>query len=236
MTTWQVITGDCLEVLRGMPSGSVDCCVTDPPYGVNYKYDAHFDDSPENWLANVATLLPEMLRVARGVVIWFGAAPTMDRDRAALSPERMLMWAPSFTNSSSRKDGVFYRWHPIYCWRLSEAHEAEAGEAAKGLHSDVLTDPTEGRSWWTHPATKPTELMGRLVRVAAPGAIVLDPFCGSGTTGVACVQTGRSFIGVEIDEKYAAIARQRIGEAADAQLFTRPVQRIEQPSLIVEPS
>ena len=53
-------------------------------------------------------------------------------------------------------------------------------------------------------------------RVSSPGDTILDPFCGSGTTGVACVQTGRNFIGCEIDAGYCAIARRRISEAVPA--------------------
>ena len=66
--------------------------------------------------------------------------------------------------------------------------------------------------------------MNKLVRFSRNGGVVLDPFCGSGTTGVACIQTGRRFIGIEIDEKYAAIAHRRIADAAP--LFVPvPVER-----------
>jgi site-specific DNA-methyltransferase (adenine-specific) len=57
--------------------------------------------------------------------------------------------------------------------------------------------------------------MERLVRwYSDKGAVILDPFCGSGSTGVACVENGRAFIGIERDEKYVEIARRRIAEAA----------------------
>jgi site-specific DNA-methyltransferase (adenine-specific) len=52
-------------------------------------------------------------------------------------------------------------------------------------------------------------------RASFPGDLILDPFCGSGTTGVACVQTGRRFIGIELSEEYAIIARARIAKAAE---------------------
>jgi DNA modification methylase len=65
-----------------------------------------------------------------------------------------------------------------------------------------------------HPTQKPEEVMARLAEMLSPeGATVLDPFMGSGTTGVACVQTGRNFIGIEIDPTYFAIAERRIEEA-----------------------
>jgi DNA modification methylase len=66
-----------------------------------------------------------------------------------------------------------------------------------------------------HPTQKPVALMRWCLDKAKvpPGATVLDPFMGSGTTGVACVQTGRNFIGIEIDEEYFSIAERRIAEA-----------------------
>ncbi len=67
-----------------------------------------------------------------------------------------------------------------------------------------------------HPTQKPVALMRRIINdYTEPGDLILDPFCGSGTTGVACVQTGRRFIGIEIDEGYADIARARIANAAE---------------------
>lgn len=66
-----------------------------------------------------------------------------------------------------------------------------------------------------HPTQKPVALMRRVIEdFTKPGDLVLDPFCGSGSTGVACIETGRRFVGIEIDAEYAAIARRRIEEAA----------------------
>ena len=72
-----------------------------------------------------------------------------------------------------------------------------------------------------HPNEKPVELVARFIELhTKPGDTVLDPFCGSGTTGVACMQTGRKFIGCEIDEKYVEIARRRIAEAVPLEVVT----------------
>lgn len=78
----------------------------------------------------------------------------------------------------------------------------KAGKADRGTGND-------------HPAVKPAALMAWLCRlVAPPGGLILDPFAGSGTTGVACMETGHRFIGIEIDAGYCRIARRRIAEAA----------------------
>lgn len=66
-----------------------------------------------------------------------------------------------------------------------------------------------------HPTQKPVALMKWVLEnYTNPGDTIFDPFMGSGTTGVACMQTGRKFIGCEIDEKYFAIAKKRIEDAA----------------------
>lgn len=71
-----------------------------------------------------------------------------------------------------------------------------------------------------HPTQKPVELMEEIIKIhSAPGNLVLDPFSGSGSTGVACVNTGRRFIGIELDKRYFDIARERI-EQAEKQLLT----------------
>ena len=86
---------------------------------------------------------------------------------------------------------------------------------ADGETLDVIAGPiVSAKDNTTHPTTKPLWLMQRLVTVCTnPDMTVLDCFMGSGTTGVACVQTGRNFIGIEIDPTYFAIAEKRIAEA-----------------------
>lgn len=82
---------------------------------------------------------------------------------------------------------------------------------------NVLSVPLVGGDDKLHIAEKPMALMTTLLGVTETGATVLDPFMGSGTTGVACIRTGRKFIGIEISPEYCAIAEKRIREA-EAQL------------------
>jgi len=194
--TVDLYLGDCLEILPTLANNSVDAVITDPPYGVDY---ADWDSSlPSNQLLN------ECLRISRGIVIWFGSPKRiLDFANYQPIPERMLIWSPKFAMRRSKAHGMYYKYHPIWCWRINGNN--------KTIDSDLLDDITEGSHWWDHPATKPTSLMRKLV--SAWGDTILDPFMGSGTTGVACVQTGRNFIGIEIEPKYYEIAEARIAEA-----------------------
>ena len=189
--------GDCLDILRDMPDNSVDAVITDPPYGVNV---AEWDnDVPYE-------LLTEFLRVANYAVVWFGSAPRMIADAKSfpVEPDRVMVWAPKFTLSKIAKDGFAYRFHPLYWWRIRKQ---------KSIPWDLFNDNTECGNWWKHKCTKPTSLMANIVSAATiEGELILDPFMGSGTTGVACIRTGRKFIGIEIEPKYYEIAEKRIND------------------------
>ena len=84
------------------------------------------------------------------------------------------------------------------------------------MHSNVWQVPQVPTTNRLHPCQKPVEILERLVRVSCkPGGVVLDPFMGSGSTGVACVRTGRNFIGIERDADYFATAQKRLAEAVE---------------------
>jgi len=202
--------GDCLPYLKAMPSASVDCVITDQPYGVGIA-DWDGDMPPQDFL-------DECLRVARGGIVWFGAAPMiLEFSRYTQRPERMLIWSPKFTLSKVAKDGFAYRYHPIALWRV---------EKQNVIAWDVLDDMTEGGNWWKHPATKPVSLMRKLVSAFSQES-VLDPFMGSGTTGVAAVELGRRFIGCELSPEYYSIAEKRIKSAVlSPSLFTPSNNRL----------
>ena len=199
MSDVKLILGDCLEVLPALEAGSVDAVITDPPYGVSYE-DWDSDIPPQK-------LLDECLRIAVGPVLMFGAAPMiLDFARYSPRPDRILIWAPAFTLSHTGSHGMSYRYHPIYVWRM------ETPAVKSVIPWDILSDNTEGHHWWNFGATKPLSLMRKLV-VSWGGDTILDPYMGSGTTGVACVETGRNFIGCDNDPIPYAIAERRIAEA-----------------------
>ena len=189
----KVIHADCLEIMRGMPDGCVDLVLTDPPYGVDY---AEWDKTipPRNYF-------DEMSRISGGEIVMFGAASP----RAIKSvldeygePERIIIWHTPFTLSMTGKNGAFYRWHPIYIW----------GTHKIPFPFDILSIPCDGHNAWNHPATKPIKLMEKLVPFT--DGLILDPFCGSGTTLVAAKMLGRRYIGIDIEKKYCDIAEERL--------------------------
>jgi len=205
-----VYHADCLDVLPQLEAGSVDAVVTDPPYGVNIAaWDGEMP--PQH-------ILTDCLRVAVGAVIWFGAATKLFGFADYVPrPDRIAVWAPRFTLSKTSSNGMFYRWHPIALWRLGKTT----------LGSDLLDVPCDGHNWWNHPATKPVPLFTKLIKSTC-SKIVLDPFAGSGTTGVACIKTGRRCILIEKEAKYVEIIRRRLTDASTP-LLDKCTETLEQP-------
>ena len=185
--------GDCLEIMRDLPDGCVDAVVTDPPYGVGKA--AWDNEAPLEWIPLAERVSPRMLVMpGNTALISVGARLSDYKDCLVLRN----------TNGMTRSPLGFGKWIPVLV----------AGNwswvARPNLISfTVRTGEVEG-----HPCPKPLEAMVRLIEQwTEPRWTVLDPFMGSGTTGVACVQTGRNFIGIEINPEYFAIAERRIAEA-----------------------
>jgi tRNA G10 N-methylase Trm11 len=191
--------GDSLAILPTLADGSFDAVISDRPYGV--KIDT-WDDSALNHL------LPEYLRIARGAVALIGAAPRLwqDLEEFAVKPERTFIWAPAFTNSHTQSSGTFYRYHPIFVWRMPAKHQ--------GPKHDVLKHNAGGvagqRDPWHHVCTKPERLMADLAGLVPEGGTILDPFGGSGSTAIGAIRRGRKAALIEIDPIHAATANGRI--------------------------
>jgi site-specific DNA-methyltransferase (adenine-specific)/modification methylase len=221
----RLICADCREVLPTL--GKVDAVVTDPPYGIGYKkgtggsggahqYGGKFrnhepivgDDrpfDPSPWLAFSETLL-------------WGADHYSNR----LPPGRWLAW---------NKLGDKEPWDSFsdveFAWLKGAGASRIFSHLWKGLCQKGVGVRRE------HPTQKPAELMEWCLGFIQ-GHAILDPFMGSGTTGVASVKLGRRFIGIEIEPRYFEIACKRI-EAATRQpdlFIEQPKPKAEQLDLV----
>lgn len=224
MSTVTLHFGDCLEYMRTMPDGAVDAVVTDPPYGVGYSPS---QNSAKAWRSK--TFVGSVVVVgddkpfdpvpflAFPVVVLFGANHFADKLPAS---SEWVIW--------DKRDGLpsndFADCEMIY------TNGSGVARLYRHRWSGALRDSERGEAR-VHPTQKPLELMAWLIqRYTVPGATVFDPFMGSGTTGIACVRTGRNFIGCEIDPVHFSTAKSRIAKAQlQLPLFphepqTRPVQ------------
>jgi site-specific DNA-methyltransferase (adenine-specific)/modification methylase len=213
----RLILGDCREILPMLER--VDAVVTDPPYGVGLKEKRAkqrgggvtvragsygFEDTPEYVRDVAVTVIEECRRIAPRVVLTPGtrnawAYPTPDDLGCFFSAAGTGMGRWGFTCSQPI---LYYGSDPYLAERM--------GSRANSCGQTYPNDANEVE----HPCAKPIRMMEWLVnRASLPGYAVLDPFMGSGTTGVACAKLGRSFVGIEIEPKYFDIACRRIEEA-----------------------
>ena len=200
--TWTLHLGDCLEYLKTLPDGSIDAVVTDPPYGVGFRY-SQYNDARNTHRDFVKTFMGEMLRVGKAVVL------TPGYKSMYMYPEPRYTLC-RFDKTAQSPHGLAYmnKWEPIYVYGKCTGKRPAWDVIQTACQVERKKIPVD------HPCPKTLDLMVPLVSLAVPeGGTILDPFAGSGTTGVACIQTGRNFIGCEISPEYHAIATRRLQEA-----------------------
>ena len=247
--------GDCLDILRDLPAGSVDAVITDPPYSSGGMYRADRATSTDN-----------KYQISHETTRTYGTFSGDNRDQRSF--EKWCSWwmaAALRTTVDGGVMGCFIDWRNLASvvdalqiggwvyrgvtpWYKGPDQRPNKGwfrrnieYLAWGSCGPLLTGPqSEGDcldgmffhrvngAEKMHQTGKPIELLVDVVAVRPELRIVLDPFMGSGTTGVACMQTGRRFIGVEIDPGYFEIAKRRIEDAA-AQLPLIPHEQEPQP-------
>jgi site-specific DNA-methyltransferase (adenine-specific) len=204
--------GDCMEILPTLPK--VDAVITDPPYGTGTSkksglrkgataksdYEGFFDSLDnviENVIPAVSYCIERFERVALTCgfkAMWHYPKPShVGSFQYGAGTTVMSCWGPAL-------------WQPILFYGRDPKQGTLTPDSFQGCNdSDITTD---------HPCPKPLKSWTLLVaRASLSGEVVLDPFMGSGTTGVAAVKLGRSFIGVEREPKYFDIACRRIEQA-----------------------
>lgn len=244
---WQVIHGDCREVLPTL--GQVDHVITDPPYSEHvHKLQRRMLRGSGGWVTGGQ-------RAGRGQVghapLGFEALDDETRSRCAAEFSRLVRrWCLVFSDQESQTlwidELVIAGMKHVRCgaWVKLAGQPQLSGDRPAVGHEAVEVAHAKGRCRWNggglpavwayaiatdrngtgdrvHTTQKPLDLMLRLVELFTDeGDTVLDPFCGSGTTGVACLRLGRRFIGIEKDATYAQVARERL-EAEERGLTLR---------------
>ena len=180
--------GDCMDVMQGLDR--FDAVVTDPPYGINIAANpVRQKHEKMDWDKTPITQshIEKMLSISAEQIIWGG-------NYFNLKPSRcFLVWDKVQPENFSL----------AMCEQAWFSRDANA----KIFKKSVLSYSKQ------HPTQKPVELMQWCLSFFADGNSILDPFMGSGTTGVACAKMGRTFTGIELEEKYFDIACKRIREA-----------------------
>lgn len=239
----KLMRGDCLELMKEIPDGSVDMILADPPYGrTNCEWDSVIPLEP---------MWREYNRIIKtnGAIVLFSQQPfetdLIQSNRKFFRYE--IIWNKNSTtgfllaNKMPLKKHenivVFYKKLPTYNPQKTHGkpygNKRRTGYDSQGVYkgtqlihktnetgdrfpTSIIDFSNFNRNDRFHPTQKPTALLEYLIRTYTnQGEVVLDNCMGSGSTGVACVNTGRDFIGIEKDDKYFEVAEERIRKAEE---------------------
>lgn len=228
--------GDCLELIKTLPSDSVDAVITDIPYFqvVSTDWDNQWSsvESYLNWLERVIVECERVMRQGSSLLMFTGRQYNPHINlllQKYFTEKRVIIWARKRAFNNTRGKSLSSGYEPICYYTKGDAvfntikihpntkrKEYTTGILKDGVNlSDVWLDipslPHNAKERVNHPTQKPIRLMERCVQmVTNRGGVVLDPFMGSGSTGVACKNTGRDFIGIEKEENYYNVAKERL--------------------------
>ncbi len=233
-----IIKGNCLEVMKGIPSGTIDLVLADPPYGTTQcKWDSVID---------LDLMWAELKRIIKpnGVIVLFAQTP-FDKLLGASNLSMLKyewIWektaatghlnAKKMPMKSHENVLVFYNKLPTYNPQITEGHKptnsytkkdnadgecygktksVSGGGKTTRYPRSVQVFASDKQKCKLHPTQKPVALMEYLINTYTnEGDVVLDFCMGSGTTGVAAKNLNRNFIGIELDDKYFEIAKNRL--------------------------
>ena len=231
--------GDCLEVMKSIPDKSVDCVIADLPYYKVVKADWDNSWNSENdylsWVKDIVLEYKRILKENASLLLFTGRQ--YNRKICFILDEffeerRIIIWNRKRAFNNTRGKALASSYEPICYYTIgnptfnnikiqsmSKRKEYTTGVLKDGVSlSDVWSDisalPHNSKEKVAHPTQKPLALMERCVKmITNEGEIVLDNCMGSGSTGVACVNANRKFIGIEKDEQYFQLAKERIETA-----------------------
>lgn len=222
----KLLHGDCLELMKAIPDGSVDLVVTDPPYKLTPggrvgtllpTKDTPFSQSGECFSSKTPDYkawVPEIYRVLKPQSYAF--IMTNDRNLKTLwdvaEKNKLVFCEILVMNKNTAVSSCYFYKSCEFILMVRKGNYRKLEKFGTKTVFDVKMPKGKHKK---HPTEKPIGILEKLISdTTAKGECVLDPFMGSGSTGVACVNTGRRFIGIELDEVYYQIAKDRIAEAA----------------------
>lgn len=219
---------DCLDGLKEIPDKSVDAIITDPPYFLSMGHAGCKDTAQSAQIRSNRTfndlaiakqfytnLFQQYKRVLKDdgsfyfFTDWRGYAFYFPIINSELPVRNLIVW------DKKSGPGSYYTYaHELIIYGTSAPKLLHKGGTNVWRYPAFSSGAKSTNGEKAHPTQKPGELIAKMIEDSTePGAVVLDTFMWSGTTAVACIKTGRSYIGFELDEKYHAIAQQRISDA-----------------------
>lgn len=198
----KIYCGDCLELMKELPDKSIDLVLTDPPYGINLKYESYID-TEDNWYSLMDKVLPEIIRISKMAILPSCQIRRLKWIYNNYPPDWLICWYKGSTGHASYIGFNDWEPHLVYGKTKNRLY----------MHDYFQTKSSPKKETFGHPCPKPIEWAKWIIeRATEENDTVLDCFIGSGTTAIACLQTNRNFIGMELEPKYVDIANKRIND------------------------
>lgn len=219
-----VFCGDARDVLPTLGTESMDCVVTDPPYGMAWQSNTRTvafgriigDGNAEQAMLLLGDVTPDLVRVTRRSRHIYAFGLAMTHPLLPPAAQATLVWNKEQMGSGD----VSHVWgpshEPVFFHRraedLTNAKRGKGSQVARLRRGTVLSVPRLGATQVKrHPTEKPVALLAQLIEASTlRGEVVLDPFGGVGSTAVAAILTGRRAVVIELDEGYAALTVERV--------------------------
>ena len=203
--------------MKDWPDNCVDLVLSDPPYGTGVNYD-NFIDTKKNIQKIAKPFVNECLRISNIVAF----TPGNSNQYLYPIPDWTLAWF--YNGGTNYCSWGFNCWQPILCYGKDPYLRDGLGCRADSF---VMNETPKGKKYHSHPCPKAIGPIIWMVNrfTTSSDVMVLDPFCGSGTTCVAAKMLGRKYIGIDISEKYCEIARKRL-KGVRQTLFEKPKKKI----------
>lgn len=205
------------------------CIVTDPPYNLGYHYDEYNDSLNED---EYNAMMKRVIGDNRAVILHYPEAICKLCIAIKRAPERVVSWVYNSNTPRQHRDIAFFGVKPDFS-RVSQPYKnptdkrikarIEAGKTCKmydWFEHDQIKNVEKEKLLLDHPCIIPLEVMDKVIKLIPEDLIIVDPFCGSGTTLVAAKKNKRKFVGFEISKKYFEMAKRRLNEeTAQMEIF-----------------
>lgn len=218
----EMILGDALSELPKLRASIPKIIiVTDPPFNVGYHYNTYKDNMPEE---DYYEMLASVFEFAPFVVIHYPEVIYKIAFQIGEFPDKVVSWVYNSNTAKQHRDIAFFGIQPNF---------KQYGQPYKNPNDKRIKERiAKGQTarlydWWNinqvknvsnektaHPCQMPLEVMKRIVGILPEDYVIVDPFMGSGTTGLACKELGRDFVGIEMDSTYFNIAKQRVANGS----------------------
>lgn len=214
-----LINADCREIIREVIENSPNpIVVTDPPFNIGYHYKTYKDNVADDVYME---MLKECFMYSPFVVIHYPEAIYKIAQKVGQVPQRVVAWVYNSNTAKQHRDIAYFGVKPNF----NQVRQPYKNLNDKRIQKRIAEGKTGAKlyDWWeinqvknvsqektAHPCQMPVEVMKRVVGILPKDATIIDPFMGSGTTGMACAELGYKFVGIELDKEYFEIAKERI--------------------------